>query len=191
METGSGRAIEIAPVSFAWVTQGLRGVRPLAGFHQGVGAAADGRGPRRFPARIALHHNDFRRPRGAARRARTRHRRAWCWPRAPSSANPRFAPGHFADRQPPALLMLHPPSETTPVAARMQRRGFGMRTAARPAASGPRTPGRVGGGRVRRHGDLDGQPGRRRPDQPSRYRDPGDAPCRIRVSEVLCVGRRN
>ncbi len=24
------------------------------------------------------------------------------------------APGHFADRQPPALLMLHPPSETTP-----------------------------------------------------------------------------
>ena len=23
-------------------------------------------------------------------------------------------PGHFADRQPPALLMLHPPSETTP-----------------------------------------------------------------------------
>ncbi len=25
-----------------------------------------------------------------------------------------IAPGHFADRQPPALLMLHPPSETTP-----------------------------------------------------------------------------
>ena len=24
------------------------------------------------------------------------------------------APGHFADHQPPALLMLHPPSETTP-----------------------------------------------------------------------------
>ncbi len=23
-------------------------------------------------------------------------------------------PGHFADRQPPALMMLHPPSETTP-----------------------------------------------------------------------------
>ncbi len=25
-----------------------------------------------------------------------------------------IAPGHFADRQPPALLMLHPPSETVP-----------------------------------------------------------------------------
>ncbi len=24
------------------------------------------------------------------------------------------APGHFAERQPPALMMLHPPSETTP-----------------------------------------------------------------------------
>jgi len=24
------------------------------------------------------------------------------------------APGHFADHQPPALMMLHPPSETTP-----------------------------------------------------------------------------
>ncbi len=25
-----------------------------------------------------------------------------------------MAPGHFADHQPPALMMLHPPSETTP-----------------------------------------------------------------------------
>lgn len=25
-----------------------------------------------------------------------------------------ITPGHFADRQPPALLLLHPPSETTP-----------------------------------------------------------------------------
>ncbi|MCG5433011.1 peptidase [Mycobacterium sp. MYCO198283] len=25
-----------------------------------------------------------------------------------------LAPGHFTDRQPPALMMLHPPSETTP-----------------------------------------------------------------------------
>ena len=44
-------------------------------------------------------------------------------------------PGYFADRQPPALLMLHPPSETMPSLPECSWRGVRMRTPARAAAS--------------------------------------------------------
>jgi hypothetical protein len=74
-------------------------------------------------------------------------------------------PGHFAEHQPPALLMLHPPSETMPSVPRA-RASRGM-----------------GGGRGGRHGDVDGEPCRSRSDQPSRHRYLGDAACGIRVFE--------
>ena len=88
-------------------------------------------------------------------------------------------PGHFADHQPPALLMLHPPSETTPVAARMLRCRLWLRPAAGTSTPGSRPPCRVGGGRVRRNGHLDGQSRRHRSDQRSRYGDPGHAAGRL------------
>ena len=69
------------------------------------------------------------------------------------------------------------------VAAGVHGRRVGLRAAARASASGSRAPCRVGGSRGRRHGDVDGEPRRRRPDQPSRHRDLGHAACGIRVFE--------
>ena len=46
-------------------------------------------------------------------------------------------PGYFADHQPPALLMLHPPSETMPITAGVHGRRIGMRIAAGASASWP------------------------------------------------------
>ncbi len=86
-------------------------------------------------------------------------------------------PGHFADHQPPALLMLHPPSETTPSLPECSGAASWLRPAAGTSTSGSRTPCRVGGGRVRRNGHLDGQSRRHRSDQRSRYGDPGHAAC--------------
>ena len=72
-------------ISFARRAQGIRGVGPVAGFHQGVGAGVEGRRASRLLSWIALHHNDFRRPRGAARISPSPARSAWSSPRAPSS----------------------------------------------------------------------------------------------------------
>ena len=88
-------------------------------------------------------------------------------------------PGYFADHQPPALLMLHPPVGDHAVAAGMHWRRVGLCAAARSALSGTRAPRGLGGGRGRRHHHLDGQPSRRRPDQPPRHSNLGDAACRI------------
>ena len=86
-------------------------------------------------------------------------------------------PGLF--RRSPAACASHAASPVGdhPVAAGMLRRRFWLRPAAGTSTPGSRTPRRVGGGRVRRNGHLDGQPRRHRPDQPSRHRDPGDAAC--------------
>ena len=60
METGSGRAVEVAPFILG-CAEGIFVVsRPVAGLDQGVGPAADRRGPRRIATRIAVHHNHFR-----------------------------------------------------------------------------------------------------------------------------------
>ena len=104
-------------------------------------------------------------------------------------------PGYFADHQPPALLMLHPPSETTPSLPECTGAASGCVLLPGLAVSGTRAPRGLGGGRGRRHHHLDGQPGRRRPDQPSRHRNPGNAACRIgnstRKSESENPGRPN
>ena len=93
-------------------------------------------------------------------------------------------PGYFAGHQPPALLMLHPPSETTPSLPECSGAASGCVLLPGHPASRTRTPGRMGGGGMRRNGHLDGQPRRHRSDQRSRYCDLGDAPCRIRVFEA-------
>ena len=70
------------------------------------------------------------------------------------------------------------------VAAGMRGRRIGLRAAARAAAPRSRSSRRMGGGGVRRHDHVDGQPGRRRSDHPSRHRRPRHAACGIRVFEL-------
>ena len=70
-------------------------------------------------------------------------------------------PGYFAEHQPPALLMLHPPSETMPSLPECIGRRIGLRAAARASASGPGASGGLGGGGSGRHRDFDGEPRRR------------------------------
>ncbi len=94
-------------------------------------------------------------------------------------------PGYFADHQPPALLMLHPPSETMPSLPECTGAASGCVLLPGLPLPGPGASGRLGGGRGGWHGHLDGEPGRRRSDQPSRHGDLGDAPCRIRVFEAV------
>lgn len=87
-------------------------------------------------------------------------------------------PGYFADHQPPrysCCIRRRKPRRRCPNA----RGGIGMRIAARVALSRPGTPGGLGGGRSRRHHHVDGEPGRRRSDQPSRHGDFGDAARRL------------
>lgn len=89
-----------------------------------------------------------------------------------------IAPGYFADHLPPALLMLHPVGDHALTAGVC---GCGIRVciAARATAFGPRTSRCVGRGRIRRHGHLDGQSRRSGPHQPPRHRHPGNAACRL------------
>ena len=113
METGSGRADRGCPLSFAWGPQRVRDLRALAGFHQGVGTAA------MVAVRVAslpglLSTTTVFGAREELPDEPEPEPSAWCSPRARSSVNQRYPPGYFADHQPPALLMLHPPSETTP-----------------------------------------------------------------------------
>lgn len=97
-------------------------------------------------------------------------------------------PGYFADHQPPALLMLHPPSETTPSLPECTG-----------AASGcVLLPGLPYLGLEHRaawveaeadgHHHIYGEPGGRRPDKPSRHRNSGNAACSIRKFEGVCSG---
>ena len=65
------------------------------------------------------------------------------------------------------------------VAAGMFRSRIRLRSTAGYSAPRAGAPRRVGRGRIRRHDHQHGEPGRRRPDQPPRYRDPGDAAGRI------------
>ena len=92
-------------------------------------------------------------------------------------------PGYFADHQPPALLMLHPPSETTPSLPECSGAASGCVLLPGLPYLGLEHRAAWGGGRVRRHHHLDGQPCRRRPDQPPRHSNLGDAACRIVQSE--------
>ena len=78
-----------------------------------MGAIVDGRGQGSVAARIASHHNGIRCPRGVARYARAGHGRPGAG-QGPVVGESAVQPGYFADHQPPALLMLHPPSETMP-----------------------------------------------------------------------------
>ena len=180
MDTGSGRAIGLAPFH-------SRGA--LKGF------VVSGRWPDSTKewaqllmvavrvaslTRIALHHNDIRGPRRTAGCAGTRHRRTG--PRRRHRRRRiRNSPRTFRGTSTPGAADAAPAFGDHAVAARMHRRRLGMRAAARASASGPGTPGRMGGSGIRRHDHLDGQPRRRRSDQPSRHRDPRDAPCRITV----------
>ena len=93
-------------------------------------------------------------------------------------------PGYFARPDATRTADAAPAVGDHAVAARMLGRRIGLRTAAGDPASGPGASRGMGRGRVGRHGHLDGEPRRRRPDQPSRYRHLGDAACGIRVFEA-------
>src|SRR4029077_17517182 len=98
-------------------------------------------------------------------------------------------PGHFAGHQPPALLMLHPPSETMPSLPECTGDASGCELlpgipqlgieygAAGGSRSGSRAPRRVGGGGGGWHRDVDGKPRGYRSDQPPRHRYLGHAAC--------------
>lgn len=86
--------------------------------------------------------------------------------------------GRFADRQPPALMMLHPPSETTPSLPECSGAASGC-VLLPGSPSGPGAPRRLGRGRSGRHRHRNDQSRRGRSHQPSGHRHPGDAARRL------------
>ena len=134
--------------------------------------------------------------RGAARRTRSRAPSAWCSPRAPVVGESAVPPGYFAEQQPPALLMLHPPSETMPSLPECSGAASGC--VLLPGLPHLGLEHRAAWVEAESDGTVTSMVSRvgRRPDQPPRHRDTGHAACRIRVFEartlqIRCPERSN
>lgn len=100
------------------------------------------------------------------------------------------APGRFAEHQPCGAAHAPPSVGNQSDTAGMPRRGVRLPPPTRNTASGLGPSGRLGGGRVGRHGHFGGEPGRYRSHQRPGHGSIGNAACRIAVLRSRATMRR-